>query len=420
MNELFEDFAKARQARNGYELAQTLSPVPPTNKPHRLIRVSQSTNSHSVKGDIKHYIKTSVSHRGKLSQDALTGWVEVYAAYWKAIEEILAGEHGKSSWNKVYEAWKDLTSMLVRGYNNFGFEAWTIPSLYMVGKYLRLFAIKADAEPKRRTPAHQGFMLIGDDFDPDAEKQSQLRDAEQHLKRIFSLCLTDRAPLEESRKWGIYFVVNLLFKTYFKLGSASMSKTILTSLAAYEQRGDLPPLASFPKSQRVTFRYYEGVLFFLEENYANLLAPFPRLQKLFGPLTRYIRQGDLRSFDQELQKGEEEFVRHRIYLTLERGRDVAMRNLLRKVFIAGGFEESADASAPPQRRTRIPLDEFQAAISMGSGAQTTDPDEVECFLANQIYKASRISSRLTTCAASGALDCLKTRMPLPCNAAHFA
>ncbi|KAG9256121.1 PCI domain-containing protein [Emericellopsis atlantica] len=417
MNELFEDFAKARQARNGYELAQTLSPVPPADKPHRLLRVSQSTNSHSVKGDIKHYIKTSVSHRGKLSQDALTGWVEVYAAYWKAIEEILAGEHGQSSWTKVYEAWRDLTSMLVRGYNNFGFEAWTIPSLYMVGKYLRLFAIKADAEPKRRTPAHQGFMLIGDDFDPDAERQSQLRDAEQHLKRIFSLCLTDRAPLEESRKWGIYFVVNLLFKTYFKLGSASMSKTILTSLAAYEQRGDLPPLASFPKSQRVTFRYYQGVLFFLEENYANaeerlteawqmcahgakenlerilmylipcrlltshmlpsqqLLAPFPRLQKLFDPLTRYIRQGDLRSFDQELQKGEDEFVRHRIYLTLERGRDVAMRNLLRKVFIAGGFEESADASAPPQRRTRIPLDEFQAAISMGSGAQTTDPDE---------------------------------------------
>ena len=95
MNELFEDFAKARKACNGYELAQTLSPVPPADKPYRLLHVSQSTNAHSVKGDIKHYIKTNVSKHGKLSQDALTGWVEVYAAYWKAIGEILAGENGK-------------------------------------------------------------------------------------------------------------------------------------------------------------------------------------------------------------------------------------------------------------------------------------------------------------------------------------
>lgn len=32
----------------------------------------------------------------------------------------------------------------------------------------------------------------------------------------------------------------------------------------------MPPLESFPKSQRVTFRYYEGVLFFLEENYVQV------------------------------------------------------------------------------------------------------------------------------------------------------
>lgn len=79
-----------------------------------------------------------------------------------------------------------------------------------------------------------------------------------------------RSSIEDSRKWGIYFVINLLFKTYFKLNSASLSRTILTSLAAFDQRGDMPPLEAFPKSQRVTFRYYEGVLFFLEENYVEV------------------------------------------------------------------------------------------------------------------------------------------------------
>lgn len=79
---------------------------------------------------------------------------------------------------------------------------------------------------------------------------------------------SSRAPLEDSRKWAIYFVINLLFKTYFKLNSASLSRTILKALST--NRGDMPPLEAFPKSQRVTFKFYEGVLFFLEENYVEV------------------------------------------------------------------------------------------------------------------------------------------------------
>ncbi|UNI23657.1 COP9 signalosome (CSN) subunit [Purpureocillium takamizusanense] len=430
MNELFEQFAEAQTVRNGYLLAQTLSPVAPPDDAHRLRKIWQSTNSHSVKGDIKHFIKTQSSYRVNLDVDEINGWVEVYAAYWNAIGEILAGESGKSTWTKVYESWKELTSMLIRGYNNFGFEAWTIPSLYLVGKYLRLFAIKSDDERSRSSAdPTTAASLMQDDFDPESEKQAQLRDCEQHLKRIFTLCLNDRAPIGESRKWGIYFVINLLFKTYFKLNSASLSRTILKTLAVYNDKGDMPSLESFPKAQRVTFKYYEGVLFFLEENYVQaekhlvqawnlchkdakanleriltylipcrlltshvlptkkLLEPFPRLQDLFLPLAQCIRQGDLRQFDIALQHGEDVFVRRRIYLTLERCRDIALRNLLRKVFIAGGFDEAKDGdTAPPVRRTRVPVAEFRAAICMGSGGETVDTDEVECLLANMIYK----------------------------------
>ena len=224
----------------------------------------------------------------------------------------------------------------------------------------------------------------------------------------------------------------------------------------------MPPLNAFPASQRVTFKYYEGVLFFLEENYVEvcrystmilsdahqsqaekhlteawllchkdahgnkelvprslflprsltqsrkiltylipcrlltthnlpslkILQPYPRLQRLFLPLSKCIKKGDLRSFDLALQEGEDEFVKLRIYLTLERGRDIALRNLLRKVFLAGGYDDPKDPSDAPIRRTRIPVAEFTAAISLGSG-QPIDADEVECLLANMIYKASR-------------------------------
>lgn len=79
---------------------------------------------------------------------------------------------------------------------------------------------------------------------------------------------SNRAPLEESRKWGVYYAVNLLFKTYFKLNSEPLSKNILKAISA--GRADIPPITMFPKSQQVTFKYYEGVLAFLEENYVEV------------------------------------------------------------------------------------------------------------------------------------------------------
>lgn len=117
------------------------------------------------------------------------------------------------------------------------------------------------------------------------------------------------------------------------------------------------------------------------------------LQDLFLPMAKCIRRGDLRGYDKALQKGEEVFVRRRIYLTLERSRDIALRNLLRKVFIAGGFEEGKEGDAAPVRRTRVPVAEFQAAIQLASGQRSIDTDEVECLLANMIYKVCLVHSQ---------------------------
>lgn len=110
-------------------------------------------------------------------------------------------------------------------------------------------------------------MTLQDDFDPEAEANQSLEDCARQLNAIFGLCLMDRAPLEDSRKWGIYYIINLLFKTYFRLNQASLSRNILKNLRANER--DMPLLNQFPKSQQVTFKYYEGVLFFLEENYVE-------------------------------------------------------------------------------------------------------------------------------------------------------
>lgn len=120
-----------------------------------------------------------------------------------------------------------------------------------------------------------------------------------------------------------------------------------------------------------------------------LLSSYPRLEQIFGPLISCIKSGDLAGFDHALVAAEDAFVKRRIYLTLERGRDIALRNLLRKVFLAAGFEEPKEGHAPV-RKSRIPLSHFAAALRMrtsGEGnGQVLDDEEVECMLANMIYK----------------------------------
>jgi hypothetical protein len=98
----------------------------------------------------------------------------------------------QASWTKVYEAWKELFAALHRGYMNVGLPAWTIPCLYVIGKYLRVFAVKADEE--RNSSDHQETTTANfqDDLDMESEKYQQLRDCGVQLNRMFTLCLNDR------------------------------------------------------------------------------------------------------------------------------------------------------------------------------------------------------------------------------------
>lgn len=119
-----------------------------------------------------------------------------------------------------------------------------------------------------------------------------------------------------------------------------------------------------------------------------------------------IKSGDLAGFDNALLASEPEFVKRRVYLTLERGRDIALRNLLRRVFLAAGFEDAKEGQTTKDRmrKTRLPIAHFAAALRMGTrgegSGQVLDDDEVECLLANMIYKVCTSLRRLwvvTTC-----------------------
>lgn len=239
-------------------------------------------------------------------------------------------------------------------------------------------------------------------------------------------------------------LTRMILTDALQLKNISLSKNIVRSI---EAQADLPRFEAFPAAHRVTYDYYVGVLRFLQEDYAKaevhltrawdlclpdsmknqeliltylipcrliakqnlptqtLLSSYPRLKKMFGPLVSCIKSGDLAGFDNALVAAEDALVKRRIYLTLERGRDVALRNLLRKVFLAAGYEDPKPGDAPGTRirKSRIPTSHFAAALRMRTGGQgngeALDTDEVECMLANMIYKV-----RCSTLAHSDCCD----------------
>jgi hypothetical protein len=96
-----------------------------------------------------------------------------------------------------------------------------------------------------------------------------LEEAARTMNKVFSICITDRnASTAESRKWGVYGVVNLLFKTYFKLSSTNLCTNILKSL----ESADLPSLDEYSISEQVTHKYFVGVMSFFDEKFENAAA----------------------------------------------------------------------------------------------------------------------------------------------------
>ncbi|KAI8906586.1 hypothetical protein DFJ77DRAFT_525775 [Powellomyces hirtus] len=280
---------------------------------------------------------------------------------------------------------------------------WCLPVLYAVNGDLRMLSIEAD-EILRSS----------------GEKGGKLEEAARTMNKAFSYCVTDRfsAP-DKSRKWGTYHIVNLLFKTYFRLTQTNLCASILRSLTA----GDIPPLDRFPIADQLTFKYHVGVLAFYNEQYKkadedltfalrhcprtrtgkkrssarvernrllilnylvptrfilgilphpSLLKKYPALQYLYGSFATAIRTGDIRLFDESLYHLQRDLIERGTYLTVERARALAARGLFKKVWLLH------DGSS------RIPMDQFQKALHL-SGTDTS-MEAVACMLANMIDK----------------------------------
>ncbi|KAL1939966.1 hypothetical protein VTO73DRAFT_9301 [Trametes versicolor] len=365
------DLAVCLQGEKGPEIAYLLKPTGEHGK--------------GLLKDFRNPTRQSLSYyEGSLESP----WDEI------AIQYVLVVNH--CARKRAVDAFKEectLVSLFLRFFSTN--SGWTLPALFSIMRDLRDLASDADLEAASR----------GQD------NTANMEEAARVISKAFSSCVTDRqSPLAESRKWGVYYVVGLILKCYFRVRRISLAKNILRAIDA---NPDIPPLSAYPRSHQVTYRYYIGMLGFLSEDFAKaeqeltlafyncytgahsnqervltyliplrmfrghlpsreLMRRFPVLDDLYTPFLNALRTGDIRTYDASLDRFERRLVDLNLYLTLEKARELCVRGLFRRVWIAA------------EKSTRIPVSMFLAALRTAD--EETASEEAECLVANMIFK----------------------------------
>jgi len=271
---------------------------------------------------------------------------------------------------------------------------WLIPALHVVCRNSHRTATLADTSTGNRND------------------HARLQGAVTLLQTSYSKTLNDRVELkpnepfseEGSKKVGVLYIVNQLFSMYFKLNTLRLCKNLLKPV---ESRGIHE---SGTMGEMVTYRYYVGRLNMFEDQYdlaeqnfdyalkhchrsavsnkkriLNYLVPVKLLRgrlptsKLlhkysfheFVPLSNGMRTGNLMEFSDGLKKNQDIFIRRGTYLLLEKCKMICYRNLFKRVYnIIGKEQIRLDLIAQSFKWLGMPI----------------DLDEVECILANLIFK----------------------------------
>jgi len=277
--------------------------------------------------------------------------------------------------------------------------SWSLPALHTLDLALRRAAMRADEQLKEQ-----------------GKKPEKLAEAAGLLQKSFRIVVTDRAPIESSKKWGALHVINNLFKIYFQLNNLRLCQNLIRAVEGpgfpKGLDGQVISGRNFPMAQLVTYHYFVGRLSLLNSQFARaerqLTFSFDRcpaasfknkrlilrylvpvrlvlgvfaspalLRKYqleqFVPLCRAVDRGDLRTFERELDEHQQLFIRHGSYLLIERAKTIAYRNFFQRVH-----------SLSPAGTAKHDVALFKRCLDV-SGV-VMDTDEIECVLANLIYK----------------------------------
>ncbi|KAI1310786.1 hypothetical protein EDD11_003663 [Mortierella claussenii] len=97
---------------------------------------------------------------------------------------------------------------------------------------------------------------FADDEIPQA-RERKISDAasSSHLLKALQILIGDKSsgPVQETKRWALFYVANLAFRVYFKLHSTRFMNTLITNIEMTRVK-----LVDFPMRDQVTYRYYQG------------------------------------------------------------------------------------------------------------------------------------------------------------------
>lgn len=291
------------------------------------------------------------------------------------------------------EAYKFQTIVVqsfLRAFQSHKEENWALPVMFSVTLDLRVFANNAEKQLQKKGKGQPGEML---------EK------AAEHLMSGFRICASDnRAGIDDSKKWGMMFLINQLFKIYFKINKLHLCKPLIRAIDSSTLKND------YSTAQRVTYKYYVGRKAMFDSDFKTaeeclsfsfrhchrssqknkrmiliyllpvkmLLGHMPTLQLLrkydlmqFADVTKAVSEGNLLLLNEALTRHETFFIRCGIFLILEKLKIITYRNLFKRVYLL-------------LKSHQLPLDCFLVALKMMK-VDDIDIEEVQCLLANLIF-----------------------------------
>ncbi|XP_036175913.1 LOW QUALITY PROTEIN: PCI domain-containing protein 2-like [Myotis myotis] len=310
---------------------------------------------------------------------------EMFAAHLRCTYTV-----GNRDFTEAYRCQTVIIQSFLRAFQAHKEENWVLPVMYAVALDLRVFASNADQQLVKKGKSKVGDML---------EKAAEL------LMSCFRACASDTpAGIEDSKKWGMLFLANQLFKIYFKINKLHLCTPLIRAI----DRSNLKEDSS--TAQRVTYRYYVGRKAMFDRGFKQaekylsfafahchrlsqknkrmiliyllpvkmLLGHMPTIELLkkyhlmqFAEVTRAVSEGNLLLLKEALAKHETFFIRWGIFLILEKLKILIYRNLFRKVYLL-------------PKTHQLSLDAFLVALKFMQ-VEDVDIDEVQCILDNLIY-----------------------------------
>lgn len=267
-------------------------------------------------------------------------------------------------------------------------QNWSLPIMYVVCLDLRLLALKCEKDGGTGKPGEI------------------LEKAAECLMACFRVCAADsRSSDEETKRHGMLYLVNQLFKVYFRINKLHLCKPLIRAIDSSVLKD------RFPLTERVTYNYFVGRKAMFDSDYKAadeflsfafrncpkksrknkrqiliylipvkmLLGIMPRQEALqeynvqqFFDLVQALKQGNVRKLDEVIEKHERFFIDSGIYLIVEKLKIIAYRNLCKRVY---GIVKTH----------QIDMNNFLTAFKF-VGIEDISMDETHCIVANLIYE----------------------------------